>query len=119
MSAFKLNLKIDQGATFDKSVTWKVGKPAVPVDLTGATARMQIRPKIDSATVLVELTTENGRIALGGVTGDVTLTIEAAITTDFAWREGVYDLEIIFADTTVKRLLSGSVAVSPEVTREP
>src|SRR6186713_331399 len=115
MSAFKLNLTIDQGATFDKTVTWKTGKPALPVDLTGATARMQIRAKIDSPTVLVSLTTENGGIVLGGATGDVTMRIEAVVTAAITWRAGVYDLEIVFADSTVRRLLAGSVSVSPEV----
>lgn len=117
MAAFKLNLGIDQGATFVKNVTWKTGKPATPVDLTGCTARMQIRPKVDSADVLVSLTTENGGITLGDAAGTVAIRIEADATEDFTWKGGVYDLEIEFADGTVRRLLAGSVSVSPEVTR--
>lgn len=118
MAAFKFNLGIDQGATFSLPVTWKTGKkPAVPVDLTGCTARMQVREKLDAPAVLVELTTENGGIALGGVSGTVTLRIEADATAAFTWRAGVYDLEIIFADGTVRRLMYGSVSVSLEVTR--
>ncbi len=119
MAAFKLSLKIDQGATFTKTVTWRTGKPAVPVDLTGATARMQVRDKLEAPTVLLELTTENGGIALGGTAGTVALRIEATATAAFAWRSGVYDLEVEFADQTVRRLLSGGVSVSPEVTRGP
>lgn len=118
MSAFKLKLGIEQGATFDKTVTWKTGDPLAPVDLTGATARMQIRAKIESPDVLEELTTTNGGIVLGDATGDVTIFIEATATAAYTWRTGVYDLEIEFTNGTVKRLLSGSVSVSPEVTRE-
>lgn len=117
MAAFKLNLSIDQGATFIKSVTWKTGKPAAPVDLTGCTARMQVRPKIDSTEVLVSLTTANGGITLGGAAGTVAIRIEADVTEDFTWKGGVYDLEIVFLDGTVRRLLAGGVSVSPEVTR--
>jgi hypothetical protein len=117
MAAAKLPLKIDQGATFIKDVTWKAGKPAVAVDLTGAKARMQIREKIDAPAVLLELTTENGGIALGGAAGTVALRIEAVATAAITWRTGVYDLEIEFADGTVRRLLFGGVSVSPEVTR--
>jgi hypothetical protein len=117
MAAFKLNLKINQGATFRKVITWKAGTPALPVDLTGCTARMQMRGKITDAAFLLELTTENGGIALGGVLGTITLNITAAQTTLIAWKSAIYDLEIVYADATVRRLLAGSVSVSPEVTR--
>ncbi|MEZ2293932.1 hypothetical protein [Variovorax sp. RCC_210] len=119
MAAFKLSLKIDQGATFTKTVTWKTGKPPAPVDLTGAAARMQIREKLEAPEVLIELTTTNGGIVLGAAVGTVTLRIEADATAAITWRTAVYDLEVVFADGTVRRLLSGSVAVSPEVTRGP
>lgn len=117
MPAAKLKLSIDQGATFTKTVTWKTGKPAVPVDLTGATARMQVRATLEATAVLVDLTTENGGITLGDAAGTVVLRIEAAATAAYAWRSGVYDLEVRFSDGTVRRLFSGSVSVSPEVTR--
>lgn len=117
MPAAKLNLQIDQGATFTKSVTWKTGKPAVPVDLTGAQARMQVRATRDDPAFLIELTTANGRIALGGAAGTILLRIEAPDTAVIVWPSGVYDLEIEFADGTVRRLLAGNVMVSPEVTR--
>ncbi|XXQ53890.1 hypothetical protein ACA040_002572 [Xenophilus aerolatus] len=117
MAAFKLKLSIDQGATFTRQVTWKTGKPATPVDLTGCIARMQIREAIESPEVLVSLTTANGGITLGGAAGTVALRIEAAATAEFQWTAGVFDLEIEFADGTVRRLLAGTVTVSPEVTR--
>lgn len=117
MPAAKLKLSIDQGATFTKTVTWKTGKPATPVDLTGCTARMQVRESVESEDVLLSLTTENGRIALGGLAGTVDLRVEATDTALIEWAAGVYDLEIQFTDGTVRRLFSGSVTVSPEVTR--
>ena len=117
MAAFKVNLKIDQGASFNKLVTWKAGTPALPVNLTGCSARMQIRGKLLDAVALLDLTTVNGGIALGGVAGTVTIIITAAQTTLFAWASAVYDLEIVYADGTVRRLLTGSVSVSPNITR--
>lgn len=114
---FKQNITVIQGATLDLLVTWKAGDPALAVDLTGCTARMQIRDKVTSAEVLVSLTTENGGIELGGTAGTVRRLMTAAATAALDWQTGVYDLEIQFADGTVRRLLSGSVVVSPEVTR--
>ncbi len=118
MAAAKLKLAIEQGATFTKVLTWKSGTPALPVDLTGCTARMQIRQSITSAEVLSSLTTLNGGITLGGAAGTISIRIEATATALFTWKEGVYDLEVVMADNvTVNRLVYGTVIVSPEVTR--
>lgn len=59
MPAQKVQLEIDQGATFDKTFTWKTGTKAaaVPVDLTGCKARAQIRKELESDAVLLELRT--------------------------------------------------------------
>lgn len=117
MAAFKLKLDIDQGATFDKTVTWKTGDPPAPVDLTGCIARSQFRSDVDSPTVLFELTTANNRIQLGGTAGTIRLRIEATDTAAFTWDSAVYDLEIEFPDGTVERKLKGTVTVSKEITR--
>lgn len=116
--AFRVKLKIDQGATFRKRMTWKTGTPKVAVDLTGCTAAMQIRAEIDSVDVLADLTTDNGGITLGGTAGTIDLYISAADTALFDWEDGVYDLEITFGNGDVLRKISGSASVSPEVTRE-
>lgn len=117
MAAFKFRLEIDQGATFRRRFVWKTGTPPVPVDLTGCTARMQIRPDITSDEVLVELTTENGGITLGDADGTIDLYISAEDTAKVEAAIGVYDLELVTADGDVDRVLSGTVTISPEVTR--
>jgi len=85
-----------------------------PVDLTGATARMQIRAGVGGA-LLLELTTENDGLAITGP-GTLTRTLSAAQTAALAWTEAVYDLEVEYADGTVQRYLQGAVTVSREVT---
>jgi len=85
-----------------------------PVDLTGATARMQIRAGIGGA-LLLELTTENGGLTITGP-GTLVRTLSAAQTAALTWTEGVYDLEVEYADGTVQRYLQGKVTVSREVT---
>ena len=118
MAAAKLKLVIEQGSTFRKVLTWKAGTPAVAVDLTGATARMQIRSEITAATPYITLTTENGGISLGGTAGTITLVITPTATAAITWTTGVFDLEIVFSPTEVRRLVYGPVTVSPEVTRD-
>ncbi|MBU0563401.1 MAG: hypothetical protein KJ945_08060 [Gammaproteobacteria bacterium] len=86
-----------------------------PVDLTGATARMQVRAGLGGA-VLLELTTENSGLAITGP-GTLTRTLSAAATAALTWTDGVYDLEVEYADGTVQRYLQGAVTVSREVTK--
>ena len=118
MAVFKSKLTIYRGSTFRKRWTWKTGTPAAPVDLTGCTARMQIRSEVDSDTALVDLTTENGGIVLGGAAGTIDLYLSHTATTAITWESAVYDLEIIFANGDVQRKIAGAVIVSPEVTRD-
>ena len=114
----KLKFTIYQGATFRKRLTWTGPAPTrTPIDLTGCTARMQVRPDIESATVLVELNTTNGGITLGGAAGTIELFISDEASAAFTWLSGVWDLEIEFASGEVRRLMQGTVSVSPEVTR--
>lgn len=103
----------DQGSTFSKTLVWSID--GVPVNLTGYTARMQVRSSYTSATAVVTLTNGSG-ITLGTTNGQITLTISAIATAAIAAGNYVYDLELT-SGGTVTRLLEGQFIVSPEVTR--
>jgi hypothetical protein len=114
----KLKFTIYQGATFRKRLVWTGPKPAqLPIDLTGCTARMQVRAETESPDVLLELTTENTGITIDGAAGAIGLYISAEDTSAITWGSGVWDIEIIHPNGEVTRLAQGSVSVSPEVTR--
>lgn len=115
MAAGIYNFTCEQGATFTRVIT-ATDSAGDEIDLTGYTARMQVRRDIDASSIIIELTTENGRISLGGVTGEVTLTIDADDTSDIS-RPGVYDLELESDGGTVIRLLKGAFNLDSEVTR--
>lgn len=117
MKPAKTKLTIYQGATFRKRFTWYSPGGTQPIDLTGCTARMQVRLEIDDPAVLLDLTTENGGITLGGVAGTVDLLVSDTDTSHISWDTGVFDLEIKFANGDVVRMVYGPVVVSPEVTR--
>lgn len=109
------DLCIPAGSTFTRVVKWKADGSLV--NLTGFTARAQIRPTAASATTTLALTTENGRIALGGTAGTITLSISATDTAAITAGRYVYDLELVSAGGIVTRLLQGIVTVSANVTR--
>lgn len=88
-----------------------------PVSLVGFTARMQIRSTIDAATTLLELTTENGRIALDAVANTITLTISALDTAALTFSSAVYSLELVSPIGEVTELLYGNVDLVKEITR--
>ena len=109
------DLCVQQGATFRRVITWK--QDGALVNLTGYTARMQIRATAEASTALIELTTENGRIALGGTAGTITLTISATDTAALTAGRAVYDLELVAANGTVTNLLGGVVTIPRNITR--
>jgi len=115
MPATTYDLLIEQGATFSQVITYK--ESGVAVNLTGYTARMQVRATLESASTLVELTTANSRIALGGTAGTITLTISATDTEALTAGRGVYDLELVSGSGIVTRLLQGVATISRNVTR--
>jgi hypothetical protein len=115
MAATTYDILIEQGATFSQLVTYKDN--GVAVNLTGYTARMQVRSTLESATTVVELTTANGRIALGGAAGTISLTISATDTAGLTAGRGVYDLELVSGSGIVTRLLQGVCTISRNVTR--
>ncbi len=111
MTPGKYTIRIYQGATFVREITW-TGK-----DLTGYTARLHMRPShLSTGDPTFEMTTENGRITLGGANGKINLTISAADTALIPDQDFVYDLELE-KDGVVVRLLEGKVKVYAEVTR--
>ena len=80
MSAGYHHFIIEQGATFGQTLTLKDNSDTL-VNLTGyASAEMDLRDNPESGTTILTLTTGNGRIALGGAAGTVTLTISASDT---------------------------------------
>ena len=113
MLAGTYNIVCEQGATFSREITVINADNTVP-DFNTSTARMQVRPTVASTTVIIELTTENGRISL--LDNKITLTIDADDTTTLTPANYVYDLEIV-TGTLVVRLVEGTFRVSPEVTR--
>ena len=116
MTAALHDIVIEQGATFRLSLVWK-DSLAVPVNLTGYTARMQVRRAYGDSVTQLNLTTENGSITLGGSAGTIEVVAAATMTDDIVARTGVYDLELASSSGVVTRLVEGKVTIKPEVTR--
>lgn len=92
------------------------GLATAPLDITGYTAKMQMRSYPDSATAVLTLTTENGGIVITGATGNIQL--HATATQTAAINQGPYDYDIeIYQGASVTRVVQGQMEVSAQVTR--
>lgn len=115
MTAGIYNWVLEQGTTLVRNFIYKDADDEV-VDLTGATARLQIRPYVSSDQTLLSLTTANGKLAIDGAAGKITMTITPTDTDGVDFDTAVYDLEIV-QGSAVTRLLEGTVYFSRQVTR--
>lgn len=117
MAAASYDITIEQGATFLLPLLWK-DPQGDPVDLTGYSAKMQVRRKAGSVDPpLLDLSSTNGGITLGDAAGTIVITASATQTTAMTGRTGVYDLELTSPTGVVTRLVEGAVDIHPEVTR--
>ena len=114
MTPGKYNMICPQGATFTKRLTWTIDD--VAVNLTGYTARMKAKDKYNSTcTPVIDITTSNGGIILGGATGTIDLLVSASDTALIYAKDYVYDLELD-SGSQVYRIIEGKFIVTPEVT---
>lgn len=109
--AIQYNLHVDAGATFVRDLVY-TNPDGTLFDLTGYTAKLQIRPSATSATKTLEVIPE-----INVTTATVTFTFTAIQTAALAGSY-VYAIEL-YAPTggVVIRLAGGAVVVSPEVVR--
>ena len=114
------NYIIYQGALFEEPFEWFQSDGVTPINMTGWTARMQVRATIDATEKLIELTTENGGIIVSdAANGQFKLYIDAVATAALTpIKNAVYDLEIDpNDDSAIIRLLEGNITIKGEVTR--
>lgn len=116
MAAGSYTINAEQGATFQLALVWR-DSDGEPIDLSGYSARMQVRSDPADEDALISISTDEGGIVLGGEAGTIAIEIDAETMSGIAapgrYR---YDLEIEI-DGRVTRLIEGPFTVKPEVTR--
>ncbi len=126
MSAGKYSFVIEQGATFTIQLDYK-DSSANPIDLSGYSGKMQIRPTVTSdiiyLTLSSSLSADGSGLNFSGsgglnppTSGTIGVIIAADTSNTLNFDQAVYDLEI-YKQSTVTRLIEGQVKLSKQVTR--
>jgi hypothetical protein len=109
----KYNLVCDQATTFD--FQFQILNDNTPWDLTNYDVTMTVRPFVGASTTTVVATNTNGRIAVDGPNGRITVTLSAATTGAIVASRYAYDL-VVDSGSVVTRILEGKFIVTGAVT---
>jgi hypothetical protein len=126
MAAGRYSFVIEQGSTLNLELKY-TNSNGNPINLTGYSGRMQIRPSVASSTVYISLSSSLQADGTGlnfsgsnGTTppssGSIGVYISANSSSLLNFDTGVYDLEIV-SGSFVSRILEGQVKLSLNVTR--
>jgi hypothetical protein len=109
----KYNLVCDQATTFN--FQFQMLENNTPLDLTGYTGTMTVRPFVGATTTTVVASTDNGYMVFDETNGRITVTLSATITGAISAGRYSYDL-VITSGVTVTRILEGKFIVTGAVT---
>lgn len=108
--AIKANIIIDQGTDFSALIDVETSSSTV-YDLTGFTVQAQMRKNYSSTSATTFSCSHNG------VLGQISMTLDKAITTTLEPGRYLYDIEITSSGGAVARVVEGTVTVTPGMTR--
>jgi hypothetical protein len=106
------DLTIQQGD--DRPLVWQLADAqGAPVNLSGYSARAQVRARSSSTTVMHEWSTTAGSIVLT----ESTVTLKVNESETWTWRHGVYDLHLTDPLGATQVIARGGITLTPAITR--
>ena len=109
------NFEVDQNATFSFVVEYK-DENGNAIDLTGASAKMQVRDVKGGTKLAVTLTSPSGGIVINGLLGKLTVTLTPTQTNKLFYPKSVYDIMVIDSNVNKIKLLEGFLTLNRSVT---
>lgn len=114
MAAANYNFTLEQGVPLSKTILLKNSDNSVK-DLTGFTAKMQLKQYTSHPDVLLELSTTNSKLVIDTVAGGVTMVFSPTDTASLAFSEVNYDL-FMYNGADTFRAIEGKITVKEAVT---
>ena len=109
------NFEVDQNATFTFIVEYKDNN-GLPINLTGATAKMQVRDTKGGTKLAFSLTSPSGGIVIDPVNGKLTIKITPTQTNNLFYPKSSYDIMRTDSNANKIKLLEGFMTLSRSVT---
>ena len=109
------NFEVDQNATFTFIAEYKDSSNNA-IDLTGASAKMQIRDTKGGSKLAVTLTSPSGGIVIDGSLGKLTVTLTPTQTNKIFYPKSSYDVMVIDSNGNKIKLLEGFMTLNRSVT---
>jgi hypothetical protein len=108
------NWDVDQDTTFTFVVEYRDPDDSV-IDLTGATAKMQVRDAT-AQKLAFTLTSPGGGITINGELGKVTVRMTPTQTKKLFYPKSIYDLIVTDSNLVKTKLLGGYITLRRTVT---
>jgi hypothetical protein len=109
------NFEVDQNATFSFIIEYKDNN-GLPIDLTGATAKMQVRDTKGGTKLAFSLTSPGGGITITPLLGMLSIKMTPTQTNKLFYPKSSYDIMITDSNTNKIKLLEGFMTLSRSVT---
>jgi len=109
------NFEVDQNATFSFVLEYK-DNDGNAIDLTGASAKMQVRDTAGGTKLAVTLTSPSGGITIDPTNGKLTVKLTPTQTTKLFYPKSSYDIMLIDSNANKTKLLEGFMTLSRSVT---
>ena len=113
--AVQKNWEVDQNTTFKFQIQYTEDDEITPIDLTGATAKMQVRDTKGGSKLAFSLTSPTG-ISINGPTGTLTITVTPTQTNKLFYPKSSYDIMVVDSNGKKIKLLEGFLTLSRSVT---
>jgi hypothetical protein len=109
------NFEVDQNATFSFILEYKDDNDNA-IDLTGASAKMQIRDTKGGSKLAVTLTSPSGGITINGPTGTLNIKMTPTQTNKLFYPKSSYDVMVVDSNGNKIKLLEGFMTLNRSVT---
>jgi len=108
---------VKKGDTWAQVLTFRDGYQT-PLNVTGCTARMDIKAAQTDSTSILSLTTAgtSANMTLGGALGTLTISVAASVTSAITNDTGLYDLQIASSTGATTTFLEGKVTFIDQYT---
>jgi len=114
--AVSKNFEVDQNATFIFEVQYTLEDEVTPIDITGASAKMQVRDTQGGSKLAFTLTSPSGGITISGPQGKLIVKMTPTQTNKLFYPKSSYDIMIIDSNGNKIKLLEGFMTLSRSVT---